>query len=265
MMRRGTANPIFTLGKLKAISALAMAGAWLVQPMGSPALAQQIVHDPGNLVQTTLTAARSLEQLRQQVEQLKAMTSRSGFGALFNSEAVRLARRYAPPDWEDAIRIAETGAFGVGRAGGAGSGEIAAILERLREIYRPLTEEELTRMGLPPASARAAASGLAAEATASAAFAGVEARIAGVEDMLEAIDGAEDIKAAADLGARISGEVALAQLELVRLQALSASLAAADANRRVAAQAEMQRFLTRERTPPPASGATNGVVDLEPR
>ncbi len=262
MMRRGTANPIFTPGKLKAISALAIAGAWLVQPMGAPALAQQIVHDPGNLVQTSLTAARSLEQLRQQVEQLKAMTSRSGFGALFNSEAVRLARRYAPPDWEDAIRIAETGAFG---AGGAGSGEIAAILERLREIYRPLTEEELTRMGMPPASARAAASGLAAEATASAAFAGVEARIAGVEDMLEAIDGAEDIKAAADLGARISGEVALAQLELVRLQALSASLAAAEANRRVAAQAEMQRFLTRERTPPPASGATNGVVDLEPR
>ena len=83
--------------------------------------------------------------------------------------------------------------------------------------------------------------------------------------MLVAIDGAEDIKAAADLGARISGEVALAQLELVRLQALSASLAAADANRRVAAQAEMQRFLTRERTPPPASGATNAVVDLEPR
>jgi hypothetical protein len=198
MMRRASTGSMFTPGRLRAISALALAGVWLAQPMGAPAVAQQIVHDPGNLVQTTLTAARSLEQLRQQVEQLKAMTSRSGFGALFNSEAVRLARRYAPPDWEDAIRIAETGAFG------AGSGDIAAILERLREIYRPLTEEELTRMGLPPASARAAAAGLATEATASAAFAGVEARIAGVEDMLEAIDGAEDIKAAADLGARIS-------------------------------------------------------------
>ena len=44
---------------------------WLLTGLAVPAHAQWVVTDPGNLVQNVLTAARSLLQVKNQVEQLK--------------------------------------------------------------------------------------------------------------------------------------------------------------------------------------------------
>ncbi len=218
-----------------------------------PAHAQMQVIDPANLAQNIQQAAHALEQIRNQVKELEALTSHAGYGALADGAAERALRRYAPQSWEDALRVLEAGGLP------GDSDDVARVVGELRDRYAPLTPEELadarvsedTRASL----ARTQASGLLAEGLASHAFTQIEGRIGNVELMLARIDDAPDIKAAADLEARITGEVALAQLELVRLQALSDTLQAQEINRRAATQARMQRFLNG----PPADAETTAL------
>ncbi|MBT9445585.1 MAG: DUF4141 domain-containing protein [Hyphomonadaceae bacterium] len=216
----------------------------------APARAQMQVIDPSNLAQNIEQAAHALEQIKNQVRELEALTSHAGYGALADGAVERAQRRYAPQSWEEALAILEAG--GLPGAGAGESEEVARAIATLRESYAPLSAEELAAAPVDEetraAHARAQAAGLLAEGVASAAFTQIQSRIGHVETMLGEIDRAPDIKAAQDLQARITGEVALAQLELVRLEALSDALAAQDANRRAAAQARMQRFLN---TPAP--------------
>lgn len=213
--------------------------------LAAPAHAQMHVIDPSNLAQNIEQAAHALEQIRQQVATLSALTSHEGYGALADGPEERALRRYAPQSWEDALRILEAG--GLPGAADSDGADVAGAIAALREDYAPLTEDELDAAPVSAetraAHARAQAAGLLAEGVASAAFTQIQTRIGHVEQMLATIDAAPDIKAAQDLQARITGEVALAQLELVRLQALGDALAAQEGNRRTAAQARMQRFL----------------------
>lgn len=224
----------------------------------SPAQAQQIVEDPANLAQNLLQAARAVEQIRNQVRQIEAATSHSGYGFLADGVIERAARRYAPPSWEEALRTLEAG----GLPGDAG--DLAATVEDLRARYGSLDGSEIDALRVPgpmkDAFGRAQASGLLAESLSSAAFAQIDARIDGIEDMLSAIEDAPDIKAAQDLNARISGELALVQVDVLRLQAARDALNAQEANRRAAAQGQMQRFLA----PGAAPTAARGPM-LEPR
>lgn len=224
----------------------------------APATAQQIVEDPANLAQNVLQAARAVEQIRNQVRQIEAATSHSGFGALADGVAERALRRYAPPSWEDALRTLEAG----GLPGDAG--DLGATIEDLRGRYGSLDGDEIDALRAPApmkdAFARAQASGLLAESLSSAAFAQIGGRIDGIELMLSQIETAPDIKAAQDLNARISGELALVQIEVLRLQAARDALDAQAANRRAAAQGQMQRFLKVEPTRETARGPM-----LEPR
>lgn len=232
----------------------------LVLVAAAPARAQQIVEDPANLAQNVLQAARAVEQIRNQVRQIEAATSHSGFGVLADGAVERAARRYAPPSWEEALRVLEAG----GLPGDAG--DLGATLEALRSRYGVLDRGEIEALRAPgvmkDAFARSQATGLLAESLSSAAFAQIGARIDGIESMLGAIETAPDIKAAQDLNARISGELALVQVEVLRLQAARDALDAQEANRRVAAQSQMQRFLAVR----PAEAALTGAGPLlEPR
>ena len=205
------------------------------------ARAQMPVIDPANLAQNIEQAAHALEQIKNQVKELKALTSHEGYGALADGAAERALRRYAPHSWEDALRVLEAGGLP------GDSDDVSRVVGELRDRYAPLTPDELAGARVNDATrdalARSQASGLLAEGLASAAFTRIQTRIGGVEDMLDRIDAAPDLKAAQDLQARITGEVALAQLDLVQLQALSNTLQAQEINRRGAAQARMQRFL----------------------
>ncbi|KAF0170251.1 MAG: virB5 [Alphaproteobacteria bacterium] len=224
-------------------SAAAIACMAALAPM--PAHAQMQVIDPSNLAQNIEQAAHALEQIRHQVATLAALTSHAGYGALSDGLEERTLRRYAPQSWEDALRVLESG--GLPGAADSDGDDVAQAITALRESYAPLSDAELAAAPVSDemraTHARAQAAGLLAEGVASAAFTQIQTRIGHVERMLETIDQAPDIKAAQDLQARITGEVALAQLELVRLEALGDALAAQDANRRTAAQARMQRFL----------------------
>lgn len=224
-----------------ASGALAYAAFIAVAAIALPARAQMEVVDPANLAENIEQSVRAVEQIQNQLRQIEAMTSHEGYGALSDGAAERTLRRYAPRSWEDALAVLEAGGLP------GDSADVARIVGDLRARYAPLTAEELSQAGVGAQAAdevaRAQASGLLAEGLASHAFAQIETRIGQVEEMLGAIDASPDLKAAEDLQARITGEVALAQLELVRLQALSDALAAQDANRRNAAQARMARFL----------------------
>jgi type IV secretion system protein VirB5 len=215
------------------------------------------VLDPANLAQNIQQAAHALEQIKNQVKELEALTSHEGYGALADGAAERALRRYAPESWEDSLRILEAGGLP------GDSNDVANIVGDLRDRYAPLSADELAQARVSDETraslSRSQATGLMAEGISSTAFAQIETRIGNVELMLGQIDAAPDIKAAQDLEARITGEVALAQLELVRLQALSGTLQAQEMNRRNAAQARMQRFLNA----PEATAAD--TVALEPR
>mgnify|MGYP000201886020 CR=1 FL=1 len=225
----------------------------------SSARAQLPVVDPANLAQNVQQVLQAIEQIRNQVRQIETVTSHSGYGALGDGAVERAARRYAPNSWEDALRVLESG----GLPGNAG--DLGDTLGALRETYGALSAEELAGARVSDRArstfARTQSSGLLAEALSSAAFAQIETRIGSVEAMLSEIDTAPDIKAAADLQARIGGEMALAQIELARLQAASDARQAQDANRRAAAQAEMLRFLAV--TPQEADSGV--AVMLDPR
>ncbi|MBT9446687.1 MAG: hypothetical protein IV086_13380 [Hyphomonadaceae bacterium] len=207
----------------------------------APAQAQMPVLDPANLAQNIQQAAHALEQIKNQVKELEALTSHEGYGALADGATERALRRYAPESWEDSLRILEAGGLP------GDSNDVASIVGDLRDRYAPLSADELAQARVSDETraslSRSQATGLMAEGISSTAFAQIETRIGNVELMLGQIDAAPDIKAAQDLEARITGEVALAQLELVRLQALSGTLQAQEMNRRTAAQARMQRFL----------------------
>lgn len=205
-----------------------------------PAAAQLTVVDPSNLAQNALQVQRSLEQLQTQIKQLEALTSRSGFESLGNSAAEQAARRVAPEVWDETLGRVAAGAA-------LQAGPMAGRLEALRTLYGAVGAADWERARIDAASraaaARGAASALLAEGVANEAYGQIARRIAGVERLIAAIGESQDLKSAADLTARIAAETTLAQLELSRLQASAAALAAQEANRREAARASMLRFL----------------------
>ena len=223
----------------------------------APARAQMLVEDPANLAQNIEQVTHAIAQIKNQIRQIEAVTSHSGYGDLANGVAERALRRYAPSSWEDSLRVLQGG----GLPGDAG--DMANAIGALRDAYGALSPDELAAARVPDttrqAFARSQAAGLLAEGVSSTAFARIEARITGIEGMLDQIERAPDIKATADLQSRITGEMALAQLDVERLQAASDALAAGEVNRRTAAQVRMQRFLA---VTPPTEDAT---VMLEPR
>ncbi len=242
----------------RACCATLFLGAAVAVGAAPAARAQMQVLDPANLAQNVQQAAHAVEQIKNQLREIEALTSHQGYGALGDGAAERALRRYAPHSWEEALRVLEAGGLP------GDSDDVARIVGDLRDRYAPLTPEELAdaRVGdaTRDAVARSQASGLLAEGLASSAFAQIQTRIGAVEEMLGEIDTAPDIKAAQDLQARITGEVALAQLELVRLQALSGTVQAQEINRRGAAQARMQRFLNAP-APIQDAGADPGALD----
>lgn len=181
-------------------------------------------YDALNVVQTTKTAIQAAKQAANQLKQLKAlrdyidtMSGNYSMGDLVNGTVYRDARRYIPKNWRDTLRILETGNNPATYAG------IEAAMEEARQDYSLPNAEaifddadsDLAQRYTQRNQHMFSTSGLARVA-----YRRSTDQLLNIEKLIDEIDSAEDMKATADLQNRILGQLALLQVEAMRLQAI---------------------------------------------
>jgi len=177
-----------------------------------PHLAQTVA----NYYQMIKEYERQYEELQEAVKQVEAITGNYGLGELVNSLLHIEGRRYAPEEWDEMLDILEAEGLPPHVF------EIVDLVGELKELYRIIERDEYNL--LDPDSPNAVAferrtqTNLAAQSIAETSYDKSYERLAAIEEMILAIDATENIKAAADLQARIAAETGLAAIESIRLQ-----------------------------------------------
>lgn len=188
----------------------------------TPGQAQVIVHDPtsyGRLIQQAQTALDQLTALKAQVAESQrlydALNQASGAGALAPALAAPTLRAVVPD--ADTFLAAARGDL-------EALGALGRKAQALRDTNRLYTADP-ARPGdleLEEAGNRAARDVALGQAVASA---GAE-RLAGLQTLASAIDTAPNVRAVADIQARLAAEQTLIANDQMRLQALAMTQAA---------------------------------------
>ena len=224
---------------LKRVSAGALA--WFGLAAAVPnGYAQWAVIDVANLeqsIQQYSQMVQQLAQLKEQLVQLKnqyaAVTGSYGVGGLRQSEALA-AEAIVPGSWQDVVRLQQAGKYQTK----------VAYYEGLMKAVDPAV---FAKDGSRSAGAYKLSydNTRAAFAVTDATYDAVEVHRGNIEQLIQRIDGTQNVKEAADLNNRLISENAMLQIAIARLSAVQSNLSASAENDRVQTQAnrtEMLRF-----------------------
>lgn len=201
---------------------LAVALATALASAGHSASAQQIVYDPtnftSNLKQVTHMVSQlkklddQLSNMRGQLDtaksQLTSMTGARGMGKLVTDAT----RDYIPRNWREAL---------------AAGGQIGAIAQDIKKTANYLSDQDLSKIN-PAYKEMLKKSGetaINAMASNTMVFKESAERFDRVQTLMDKIEAADDMKAIADLQARVQVEQVMLQNELLRAQAMNAMIA----------------------------------------
>jgi type IV secretion system protein TrbJ len=212
---------------------------------GSKAHAQQIVHDPGNHAQNVLTAARALEQIRNQVRQIEQATAMLRRNPLQLSPELSRSIGEARALLNDAQNL---------------SAEARRVADQVRQLYPETWRDRDIAAVLVQSdrwleeSRRSVERAMAAEAHAAAAISQAQGRI---DRALGASQDAEGQTGAIQAGNQLLGVSAAQLAEIHALLAAQGQALQAERMERIAREQrarEVQRraFPTTTTPPPPA-------------
>jgi type IV secretion system protein VirB5 len=202
--------------------------------LSSPAVAQVMVYDAksyASLIRQASTALDQLNALKAQAAQAKALyegfNTPSGVGSIARQLGAPALRAFIP-DADVYISAAQDDLGALGQIG-----QKAKALRRAGSSYTPspsdLLGQELEKIG--DRAARDLAMGQ------QAASIGAQ-RLEGLQQLAGAIDTAPNVRAVADIHARIAAEQAMISNDLMRLEGLAM---AQDAQARLQAQQDQER------------------------
>ena len=202
--------------------------------------AQWAVIDGANLQQSIAQYAQMVEQVAQlkaQLEQLKnqyqAVTGNYGIGGLNKSQTLSAAS-IVPGSWQEVVSLQQAGQYKTKMA----------YYETLMKSVDPAlfvndTSRNTGAYKLSYYNTRAAFS------VTDATYDSVETHRKNIEQLIQRIDGTQNIKEATDLNNRLVSENAMLQISVARLAAVQNNLNASAANDRLQSQAtntEMLRY-----------------------
>jgi type IV secretion system protein VirB5 len=182
-------------------------------------------------IQLTEQLTQLQQQYTQQVRQYESLTGLRNMGQLFDSDADRLMRNYAPSSWQQSLQVLQQGGL---------PGNAADVVRAAQSFAQQQGIDAKANLVFPANggdndSARAytaATSTAAANAGLSAtAYDQSQARMQRVQAYLQQIDNSPDLKASIDLNARLMAEVnesltQMIQLQAAQMQTISAANAA---------------------------------------
>lgn len=159
------------------------------------------------------------DQFENMKERLLAITGAKGISSILNGSAEKLARTSAS-DLKSIIDNAISG----GTIGGNTSG-MNTIIANLRTRFElsDLGTFDSSSIAGDKAIASLAGSGLAAVATADDSYKRAGAAVTRINTLIDQIDSSSDLKASVDFNTRVTAEVAVLLLELVRVQSAAAN------------------------------------------
>lgn len=202
--------------------------------------AQWAVIDGANLQQSIAQYAQMVEQVAQlkaQLEQLKnqyqAVTGSYGLGGLMQGETLSAAN-IVPGSWQDVVSLQQAGKF---------KSKVDYYEKLMRTVDPALFDKDASRS--TSAYKLSYDNTRAAFAVTDATYDSVETHRKNIEQLIQRIDGTQNIKEATDLNNRLVSENAMLQISVARLAAVQNNLNASAANDRVQAQAtnaEMLRY-----------------------
>lgn len=170
------------------------------------------------LVQMELAYARQLEQLTTSIEQVQAITGHYGAGELLNSGVFRDARRYTPSSWRDTLKILDAG----GLPGSVA--DVQDIYQQQAETAAIVGAADYNRLSTEAPNAQAFErrrdTNYATLAIAEAAYDDSQQRMDNYETLMNEIEVTTNLKASADVNARIAAENGTSLAELIRLQSV---------------------------------------------
>jgi len=172
---------------------------------------QQQVRDYEEQVKQLITMKEQFENMK---ERLLAMTGAKGISSILNGSAEKIART-AATDFQSIIDNAISGGTISGNVGDMNS--VIADL-RTRFDLGDLATFDSSSVASDKAIASLAGSGLAAVATADDSYKRAGAAVARINTLVDRIDATPDLKASIDFNTRVTAEVAVLLLELVRVQ-----------------------------------------------
>ena len=203
-----------------------------------------IVESVKQLIQMKEAYDKQKEQLEQAVKEVEALTGHNGIGDLLNSPIYRDARRYTPTTWQDTMRILKAG----GLPGSAA--DVRKTYEDLNDTYKIASGEEYNPLNKDAANAiaheRQRDTNFASMAIAEKSFNQTAQRVVNYESLMGQIESTPDMKAAADLLARIAAENGVSISEMIRLQTVALQQEAARQNQELVAASSLARMLQYE-------------------
>lgn len=172
---------------------------------------QQQVRDYEEQVKQLITMKEQFENMK---ERLLAMTGAKGISSILNGSAEKLART-AATDFQSIIDNAISGGTISGNVG-----DMNSVISDLRARFDlgDLATFNSSTIAGDKAIASLAGSGLAAVATADDSYKRAGAAVARINTLVDRIDTTPDLKASIDFNTRVTAEVAVLLLELVRVQ-----------------------------------------------
>ena len=195
--------------------------------------------DVANILQTTTSALENVQQtahmstqISNQVQQITQLTQQItqldrqfnsingsyAMGNLLNGTAEQTARRYAPDDWNNALKVLKNGAS---LAGSMSELQNAINAVKLLEAFSK--NAAYNTDNLDPTAIRYETEGNAAYTSLGMGRASMKQtsiRLARVESLMGQIDSATDLKAASDLNNRMLGQLNILLNEVIRLQSV---------------------------------------------
>lgn len=169
-----------------------------------------------------------LEQLDEALKQTEAITGTRNAGDLVNGVLEQQLREYLPNTWQDTMNIINATGLPSGALGTQG------IYNDLYTTYNPIPGAEFIESDPsgPVAQSldRRTGTTYAAMAASEQAYNNINERIQIYEQLLTELNNSQDLKASADLQARISAENGMIMSELLRLNAIQMQQKASEDN-----------------------------------
>jgi type IV secretion system protein VirB5 len=208
--------------------------------LAGDAFAQLAVIDASNLqqnVQQYLQLVEQVTQLKAQLEQLKnqyrAVTGSYGIGGFALADTLSAAG-IVPGSWQEVVKFQQAGGY---------KAKMDYYENLMKTVDPALFEKNPSRSAA--AYKLSYENTRAAFAVTDATYDSVEMHRRNIEQLIQRIDGTQNVKEAADLNNRLISENAMLQISLARLSAVQNNLYASAENDRIQSQAtrsEMLRF-----------------------
>lgn len=176
----------------------------------------QQVRDYEEQVKQLTTMKDQFENMKQR---LLAITGAKGISSILNGSAEKLARTAAT----DLKSIIDNAISGGTISGNVGSMNTLIASLRTRFDLGDLAAFDSSSIAGDKAIASLAGSGLAAVATADDSYKRAGAAVTRINTLIDQIDSSTDLKASVDFNTRVTAEVAVLLLELVRVQSATAN------------------------------------------